>query len=84
MSRVEMFARLEDNVKQAKKATGTPNRGEGLFKKQKESFVEYEIQVRQEINVVFKEPIYKLLTQIRDKPYFRKPEHMGGDPKRRN
>ncbi|GFS37062.1 hypothetical protein Acr_00g0049520 [Actinidia rufa] len=30
------------------------------------------------------EPIYKLLARIRDKPYFKKLEPMGGDPKRRN
>ena len=34
--------------------------------------------------MVFKEPIYKLLARIRDKPYFRKPELMGGDPKKCN
>ena len=84
MFRVEMFAQLEDDIKQAKKATGTPARGEGPFKKQKENLIDYENRARQGINVVFKEPIYKLLTQIRDKPYFKKPEHMGGDLKRRN
>ncbi|GFY91447.1 hypothetical protein Acr_07g0016430 [Actinidia rufa] len=46
MSQVEMFAQLEDNVKQ--------------------------------------EPIYKFLTRIRDKPYFKKSKPMGGDPKRCN
>ena len=34
--------------------------------------------------MIFKEPIYKLLAQIRDKPYFRKLEPMGRDPKRHN
>ncbi|GFZ21626.1 hypothetical protein Acr_29g0007880 [Actinidia rufa] len=53
MSQVEMFARLEDDVRQAEKAEGKIARGE-------------------------------LLARIRDKPYFKKPEPMGGDPKRRN
>ena len=34
--------------------------------------------------MVFKEPIYKLLARIRDKPYFKKSEPMGGDPKKYN
>ena len=58
-----MFVRLEDDVKKAKKATGTPNRGEGLFKKRKETSVEYANQIRQRIKVVFKELIYKLLAR---------------------
>ena len=40
--------------------------------------------MRQGINVVFKEPIYKLLTRIWDKSYYKKPFPMGGDPKKRN
>ncbi|GFZ01602.1 hypothetical protein Acr_15g0002110 [Actinidia rufa] len=82
MSQVEMFIRLEDDIKQAEKATGMIAQGEGPFKKQKEISVDYESQVRQGINVVFKELIYKFLARIRDKPYFRKPEPIGGDPQR--
>ena len=33
MSRVEMFAQLEDDVKKAKKATGITTKGEGPHKK---------------------------------------------------
>ncbi|GFS33142.1 hypothetical protein Acr_00g0026580 [Actinidia rufa] len=84
MSRIEMFAQLEDDVRQAKKAIGTTTRGEDPFKKHKENSVDHENRVKQGINVVFKEPIYKLLTQILDKPYFKKPEPMAGDPKKRN
>ncbi|GFZ11574.1 hypothetical protein Acr_22g0009720 [Actinidia rufa] len=83
MSWVEMFA-LEDNVRQAEKARGTTAQGEGSFKKRMESLVNYESRVRQGINVVFNEPIYKLLARILDEPYFRKPEPMGGDPRRCN
>ncbi|GFS36307.1 hypothetical protein Acr_00g0045270 [Actinidia rufa] len=84
MSRVEMFAWLEDDVRQAEKAMGTPAQGEGPFKKRKENIMDYRIRARQGINVVFKELIYKLLAWIRDKPYFKKPELVGGDLKRRN
>ncbi|GFZ16802.1 hypothetical protein Acr_26g0000720 [Actinidia rufa] len=74
MSWVEMFVRLEDNVKQEERVTGTTARNEGPFKKRKESPIEYKSWVRQGVNVVFKEPIYKLLARIKDNPYFRKPE----------
>ena len=56
-----MFARLEDDVRQAEKAMGTTTRGKGLYKKQKENSTDYKSRVRQIINVVFKKPIYKLL-----------------------
>ena len=84
MSWVEMFARLEEDVKQAEKAMGMLARGEGPFKKQKENSVDHGNRARQGINMVFREPIHKLIARIRDKPYFKKPEPMGGDPKRRN
>ena len=34
--------------------------------------------------MVFKESIYKFLTQIRDKPYFKKPDLLGGPPQKCN
>ena len=64
MSRVEMFAQLKDDIKQAEKVIGTTTQGEEPFKKQRESLGEYENRVRQGINMVFKEPIYKLLARI--------------------
>ena len=36
------------------------------------------------INTVFKDPIYKILPQIRDKPYFKWPLKLGGDPSTRD
>ncbi|GFS38479.1 hypothetical protein Acr_00g0057730 [Actinidia rufa] len=84
MSRVEMFARLEDDVRESEKTEGKLGRGEAPVKRRKEGSSPYETRAKQGINVVFKEPIYKLLPRIRDKPYFKKPEPIGGDPKRRN
>ena len=54
MSQVEMFTRLEDDVKQTEKAAGITTKGEGPHKKQKEVSVDYKSQVRQGINVIFK------------------------------
>ncbi|XP_057481985.1 uncharacterized protein LOC130768895 [Actinidia eriantha] len=84
MSQVEMFARLEDDVRQAERTEGKVSHSEVSVKKRKDGPSPYESRAKQEINVVFKEPIYKLLARIRDKPYFKKPEPMGGDPKRQN
>ena len=41
MSRIEMFTWLEDEVKQVEKATGITTKGQGPYKKQKESLVDY-------------------------------------------
>ena len=72
-----MFAQLEDDAKQVEKITVTSNRMEIPFKKRKERSIDYESQVRQGVNVIFKELIYKLIARIRDKPYFKKPETNG-------
>ena len=37
-----------------------------------------------EVNVMFKEPIHKILDRIKHEPYFRWLNKMGGDPSRRN
>ncbi|GFZ14402.1 hypothetical protein Acr_24g0005920 [Actinidia rufa] len=84
MSWVEMFTRLEDDVRQVEKIEGKVGRNEAPVKRQKNGSSPYESRARQGINVIFKEPIYKLLAKIRDKPYFKKLEPMGGDLKRRN
>ena len=34
--------------------------------------------------MVFKEPIFKLVAKIQDKPYYTKPLPMGRDPKKTN
>ncbi|GFY92589.1 hypothetical protein Acr_08g0009850 [Actinidia rufa] len=84
MSRVEMFAHLEDDIRESEKTEGKVGRSEALVKRRKNGSSPYKTRAKQGINVVLKEPIYKLLARIRDKPYFKKPEPMGGDPKWRN
>ena len=37
-----------------------------------------------EVNVTFKEPVHKILEQIKNEPYFRWLRKMGGDPSKRN
>ncbi|GFY87332.1 peptidase family M48 family protein [Actinidia rufa] len=64
MSRIEMFARLEDDVRQAERNTDSTPRGEGQLRRRKEGSADHENKARRWINVVFKEPIYKLLDRI--------------------
>ena len=42
MSRVKMFNWLEDDVRQAERATRSSSQGDGSFKKQRESLADYE------------------------------------------
>ena len=44
---------------------------------------EPEVQIR-EVNVAFKEPVHKIIDRIKNEPYFRWPNKMGGDQSRRN
>ncbi|GFZ09156.1 hypothetical protein Acr_20g0009640 [Actinidia rufa] len=81
MSRVEMFARLKDDVRQAERTEGKVGCGEASIKKWKDGLSPYKSRTKHGINVVFKEPIYKLLARIKDKPYFKKLEPIGGRPK---
>ena len=37
-----------------------------------------------EVNVAFKEPVHKIIDRIKNEPFFRWPNKMGGDPSRRN
>ena len=78
-----MYARLKEDVKQVKRAAKTSFLGESSFKRHKESMEEHEGQVRQGVQVDFKELVYKLLARIQDKPYYKKPLSMGGDPKKK-
>ena len=37
-----------------------------------------------EVNVAFKEPVHRIIDRIKNKPYFRWPNKMGGDSSKRN
>ena len=37
-----------------------------------------------EVNVAFKEPVHKIIDRIKNEPFFRWPNKMGGNPSRRN
>ena len=44
---------------------------------------ESEVQMG-EVNVTFKEPVHKIVNRIKNEPYFRWPNKIGGDPSRQN
>ena len=88
MSRIEQHVRVEedglqpqkqpdDNIPAQKKSvqpetSRAQHRPKQLKPVTRESF--------QAINITFKEPIFRILPQIKDKPYFAWPAKMGGDP----
>ena len=87
MRRIEEYKRLEDDRLQSKgkalmmtrpRQTGFPFRPRG-------GPVIQELATQMgEVNVMFKEPIHKILDRIKHEPYFRWLNKMGGDPSRRN
>ena len=44
----------------------------------------YNLVGPQVVNSVFKKPIYRVLEKIKNEPYFKWPNRMGGDPTKRN
>ncbi|GFY92468.1 hypothetical protein Acr_08g0008640 [Actinidia rufa] len=63
MSKVEIFAQLADDIRQVERAIGSSSKGNGKLKHLK-STGDREDRVRQGINIVFKESIFKLLTLV--------------------
>ena len=87
MRRIEEYKRLENDQLQNKgkapllgrsQQSVFPTRPRKDFKMQ-----EPEAQIG-EVSVAFKEPVHKILDWIKNEPFFRWPNKMGGDPSRRN
>ena len=85
--RIEEYKRLDDDQLQSKGKAPIMNcprqggfllRSRGVLRIQ-----EPEAQVV-EVNVTFKEPVHRIVDRIKNEPYFRWPNKMGGDPSRRN
>ena len=87
LRRIKEYKRLEDDRLQSKgkapmmnrpRQTGFPFRSRGGLT------IQEPIAQMREVNVAFKEPVYRILDQIKHEPYFRWPNKIGGDPSRRN
>ena len=87
MRHIEEYKRLDDDQLQSKGKAPIMNyprqggfllRSRGVLRIQ-----EPEAQVV-EVNVTFKEPVHRIVDRIKNEPYFKWPNKMGGDPSRRN
>ena len=87
MRRIEEYKRLEDDRLQSKgKAPMINSPLQGGFSPKTRGGLriqESEAQVGK-VNVTFKELVHKIVDRIKNEPYFRWPNKMGGDLSRRN
>ena len=87
MRHIEEYKRLEDDWLQSKgKASLVNHPWQGGFQPRpwKDLRIqELKVHIR-EVNVTFKEPVHKIVDQIKNEPYFKWLNKMGGDPSRRN
>ena len=84
---IEEYKHLEDDRLQNKgKALLLERSPQGIISaRPKKDFRMQEPEVQIEgVNVAFKEPMHKILDQIKNESFFRWPNKMGGDPSRRN
>ena len=87
MRSIEEYKRLEDDRLQNKgKALLLERSRQGIIPaRPKKDFRMQEPEAQIEgVNVVFKEPVYKILDRIKNESFFRWPNKMGGDPSWRN
>ena len=87
MGRIEEYKCLEDDRLQNRGKTPLLGRfQQGVVPaRPKKDFRMQEPKVQIEgVNVVFKEPMHKILDRIKNESFFRWPKKMGGDPSRRN
>ena len=88
MSRIEQHVRVEENEIQPPRAqdnNAVPQKKQPQSNHPRETCQAKQPKpVRKEsyeaVNTTFKEPIFRILPQIKDKPYFICPPKMGGDP----
>ena len=93
MRRIKEYKRLEDDQLQGKGKALTssqyhkeyrPEKLQQRTRREPRAPGKGSTQCAKGINLTFKEPVYKILERIKNKPYFRWPRKIGGDPARRN
>ena len=83
MRRIKEYKRLEDDWLQSKGKASLLNRSrQGVFpsRPRKDLKIQESGAQMEEVNVAFKEPVHKIMDQIKNEPYFRWPSKMGSDP----
>ena len=87
MRRIEEFKCLKDDQLHSKGKAPLLNRPrQGAFPptpRKDLRMQEPKVQI-EKVNVAFKELVHKIVERIKNKPYFRWPNKMRGDPTRRN
>lgn len=84
---IEEYKRLEDDRLQSKGKAPMINRPRHIgfsFRSRRGLTIQEPTTQVGEGNVTFKEPVHRIIHQIKHEPYFRWPNKMGGDPSRRN
>ncbi|XP_023885973.2 uncharacterized protein LOC111998096 [Quercus suber] len=87
MRRIEDYKQLEDDRLQSKgKAPMINCPRQGGFPPRTRGSLRIEVAEAQvgEVNVTFKEPVHMIVDKIKNEPYFKWPNKIGGDPSRRN
>ena len=87
MRRIEEYKQLEDDRMQSKGKTPLVNRSRpGIFPPRPRRDLRIQESKMQlgEVNVAFKEPVHKIVDQIKNELFFRWPKKMGRDPSQRN
>ena len=87
MRRIEEYKRLEDDRLQSKGKALLANcpRQSGFQLRPRKDLRIQEPELRLgKVNVMFKESKHKILDRIKNEPYFRWLNKMGGDPSRKN
>ena len=87
MRRIEEYKWLEDDRLQSKGKAPFVNRSRpGIFPSRPRRDLrvqEPKVQIR-EVNMAFREPVHKIIDRIKNEPFFRWPNKMGGDLSWRN
>ncbi|XP_050264193.1 uncharacterized protein LOC126708441 [Quercus robur] len=87
MRRIEEYKRLEDDQLQSKGKAPImtrPRQAGFPFRLCGGPAIQEPVTQMGEVNLTFKEPVYRILDRIKHEPYFRWPNKMGRDPSRRN
>ena len=87
MKHIKEYKRLEDNQKQSKGRAliiSHPRQGGFQTRPWKDLRIQEPDTQTGEVNVTSKEPVHNIVYRIKNEPYFRWPNKMGGDPSKRN
>ena len=83
MRHIEQYKWLKDDRLQSKGKAPLVNRSRPVIfslRPQRDLRIQESEMQLGKVNVAFKEPVHKIVDRIKNKPFFRWPNKMGGDP----